>query len=146
MTRKKRLRSSAVCTHDGKLLVVWMRDPVSGVLAPYPPGGAIEPGESAAEAARRETLEETGLDVDVDAASELVAAYPFTWAGNDVDVTTHFFRAALRGPAELHPVIDADYNLGAAWLTVEEAMKAFAVHPPIADAVSRLLAASRAPR
>ena len=38
--------------HDGK--EIWM-----------PPGGGIEDGESASEAAAREVMEETGLDVDV---------------------------------------------------------------------------------
>ena len=59
-----------------------LRDPVSGVTAFFPPGGGVEPGESPAETARRETLEEAGLRVRVDPAAELVVTYPFRWAGS----------------------------------------------------------------
>lgn len=51
------------------------------------PGGGIEPGETAAEAAVRETLEETGLRVSV--LREL-----------GVDEGTHFFQAAPVKPAD----------------------------------------------
>lgn len=141
MPRKQRLRASAVCQAEGHLLVIRLRDPASGVEALFPPGGGIEPGELPAETARRETLEETGLRVRVDPGVKLVETYPFRWAGEDYDVTTHYFAATLEDAFELTlpKVIDADYNLGAVWLPVQEALEAMSVHRSIAAATARVL-------
>lgn len=138
-----RVRASALVVHDGQVLLVRLRDPVSHVEALYPPGGAIEPGERPAEAARRETLEETGLHVVVDEASVLVDVYPFVWAGHHVDVTTHYFAARLAPDevAALRPVVDADYNLGSLWIPLAQVPAALATHPVIAAACARVLAA-----
>lgn len=124
-----RLRASAVCASEGKLLVVRLRDPVSGVEAMFPPGGAVEAGETPSAAAIRETLEETGLQVRVVETTEQVERYPFRWAGEDVDVTTHFFVAELDEPfvANPAPVEDASYNLGARWMPVSDALEAMPV-------------------
>jgi hypothetical protein len=53
--RLKRLRASALCVAEGQLLLVRLRDPVTGEEALYPPGGAIEAGAEpeAARDARR---------------------------------------------------------------------------------------------
>ncbi len=137
----ERHRASAVCEAEEKLLLVRLRDPVSGEEALYPPGGAIEEGEAPSETARREVLEETGVAVVVDPNVVLVERYPFTWAGTAYDVTTHYFYATTAsGQADaLSRVSDADYNLGAVWLPVIEALDALAVHPAIASAVARVL-------
>ncbi|OJY23838.1 MAG: hypothetical protein BGO98_18030 [Myxococcales bacterium 68-20] len=140
----QRVRASAVCEAEGKLLLVRLRDPVTGVAALYPPGGGVEPNEAPAETARRETLEETGVRVRVDPALVLVDRYPFTWAGVDYDCITHYFAAsAEEPPGALPKVVDADYNLGAVWLPTREALDALAVHPAIASAVTRLLERAR---
>lgn len=138
---ERRLRASVVCEAEGRLLLVRLRDPVSGVEAMYPPGGAIEAGEEPAEAARRETLEETGVRVRVDPDVVVVDTYPFCWAGVDREVTTHYFAASLEGAFDpaLPAVVDASYNLGAVWLPVAEAMEALSVHPAIASSVARVL-------
>ncbi len=145
MTTTKRLRASAVCEAHGHLLVVRLRDPVSGVVALYPPGGAIEPMESPGDAARRETLEETGLRVHVHPERTFVDTYPFRWAGVDYEVTTHYLAASLEGAFErvVARVIDAEYNLGASWIPVSEALDAMSVHPAIASAVARVLRIDR---
>ena len=47
---------------DGKLVLVKRRYPPSGWAIP---GGFVDPGESLAEAVRREAREETSLDIEV---------------------------------------------------------------------------------
>lgn len=137
---KRRLRASVVCEADGHLLLVRLRDPVTGVEALFPPGGAIEPGEEPADTARRETLEETGLRVRVHPELAIVDTYPFRWAGVDYEVTTHYLAASLEGAKglALPAVVDAPYNLGAVWLPANEAMEALSAHPAIASSVGRV--------
>ena len=134
-----------VCEAEGHLLVVRLRDPVSGVEALYPPGGGIEVGEAPEETARRETLEETSLHVRIDQANVFVDRYPFRWAGVDHDITTHYFAATLEDAfaLDIPTIVDATYNLGASWLPVSEALEAMAVHPVIASACARVLERSR---
>lgn len=142
---KPRLRASVVCEAEGHLLLVRLRDPTTRAVHLYPPGGGIEPGESPARTAERETLEETGLHVRVEPSLELVDEYPFTWDGVDYDCTTHYLAATLtdRFDPALAPVEDAAYNEGAAWLPTEEALTTLEAHPRIATAVSRLLGRMR---
>jgi 8-oxo-dGTP diphosphatase len=62
MSEAKPAIASAVIVQDGRLLLARRRER-EGSLMWALPGGAIEPGESAEQAAEREALEETGLDV-----------------------------------------------------------------------------------
>jgi ADP-ribose pyrophosphatase YjhB (NUDIX family) len=116
-----RIRASAVCVVDEHLLVVRLRDPATGAILHFIPGGKVEPGERPAHAAAREVLEETGLSVLVDEPSELVGHYPFVWGGERYAVTTHFYRAtpacAFPGLPELAPsAAAAAYQLAALWV------------------------------
>lgn len=141
MPLQQRLRASALCLADGHLLLVRLRDPVTRVEALYPPGGAIEAGETPEEAARRETLEETGLAVRIDPAVRLVDTYPFTWGDEHRLVTTHYYAAALESPFEavIPSVKDAEYNLGASWVPLSEALLALNVNPVIGAACARVV-------
>jgi 8-oxo-dGTP diphosphatase len=59
---KKKSIASAITVHEGRVLLV-RRRVKEGSLSWQFPGGEIEEGESANEAAVRETREETGLEV-----------------------------------------------------------------------------------
>ncbi len=84
------------CTVDpgGRLLMV--RHERLGVVRWELPGGHVEPGESAAEAAIRETVEETGVLVT---PGRVVADCLHRWRGRGVQIV--YFEAAPQLPAEL---------------------------------------------
>lgn len=137
---KQRNRASIVCVHRAHVLCVRLRDPHTRVPRWFVPGGAIEPGETPAQAAARETFEETGYRVAIDEARELVLRYPFEWNAISFDVTTHFFPATLLDPnAPPAPVNDADYHEGVAWLPRADLAAALGFHEAIYRAVHALL-------
>lgn len=143
-----RLRATVICEAEGHLLLVRLRDPKSGVVALYPPGGGIEDGETPAEAGERETFEEAGVRVRVDPKVELVDRYPFVWNGDEYDCTTHYFGAELDGPflKSLGPVNDTEYNLGPAWVPTAEGLAQLAIFPAICAATRRVLGHARRAR
>src|SRR5687768_14604849 len=64
--RGERARGARVlCLSAGRLLLVQHEDPAAGETFWLLPGGGREPGETLAQAAVRETLEETGVDIRV---------------------------------------------------------------------------------
>jgi 8-oxo-dGTP pyrophosphatase MutT (NUDIX family) len=133
---KFRHRASAVCEEEGKILLVLLRDPVSGVEFWVPPGGKIEMGEVAADAAVRETLEETGYRVEPFPGLVVSSEYEFVWAGECYDSRTEFFlcRTTSKQPPP-DEVKDQDYVLRARWFPIEEISALLGFHHPIRDAV-----------
>ncbi|HKU40842.1 MAG TPA: NUDIX hydrolase [Polyangiales bacterium] len=137
---KRRIRASVVCVYRAQLLCVRLRDPHSGLDRLFVPGGALEPGESAAHAAERETFEETGYRVAVELESELTVTYPFVWNGTLFDVTTHFFRGALQDPiAQPRAAGEPTYNEGVQWLALSELERELGFDAAILGATRRLL-------
>lgn len=132
-----RERASSVCLAEGQILMVKLKDPVSGVERLFPPGGKIEPGESPDQTAVRETREETGFEVEpLPNAKPIVVTYPFDWASVVYEVHTHFVACRLseayRAP---RAIADESYNLGAVWLPVAEVSAALAFQDDIRKAV-----------
>ena len=89
---------------DGAVLLLQGQDPARpGDLHWVSIGGAVDPGETLAEAAVRELLEETGIVVE---PSELVGpiaegVHPFSWDGVDYVSESTFFALALDRSVEV---------------------------------------------
>lgn len=138
---KKRYRASVVVCHQEKILAVRMKDPVSGVIRTYLPGGKIEKGEDPWRAARRECLEETGYTIiKSKKAAVRTASYLFEWGEVIHDCKTEFFRADLKDP-EISPVAifdDNEINLGVVWVPIARIAEVFSYHRTIRDVIMEL--------
>ncbi len=71
------------------------------------PGGGVENGEHPREAARREAIEETGLEVDLPADAEAVLTTRRNWSWHDTvfDQVDHFFLARVADGSRGAPTI-----------------------------------------
>lgn len=138
--KEYRHRTSVIVVHKNKILGFHAEDPTSKKPYFFMPGGKIESAESAAEAAARECLEETGYKVRVLEDSAFVRKYDFLWDGKMNHCHTTFFLGVLEeefsSPKE---VSDAAYHRGVAWIDKKDANKVFGYHPDILWAVQKLL-------
>lgn len=112
MSQQIHLTVATTCVRDGKLLMV--REYQDGVLVINQPAGHIEPGESFKSAAIRETLEETGFLVELQAVMGL-SAFP---APNGVT----YYRVSFLASCPEEPTsmeLDSDIH-DIQWMTPEE--------------------------
>ncbi|MBF8188114.1 NUDIX domain-containing protein [Nonomuraea sp. K274] len=130
---------------DGRVLLMHWYDHVSHADLWEPPGGGLDPGETALEAARRELTEETGLPGSAVLDGFVEVTRDFSWLGVRYVKTEPFYLARFDGvrpdvdPGELTEEERAAY-LGYAW--AEELPER--VEPPnLAEVVARLTAAPR---
>lgn len=104
---------ACVVEKDGRFLLVEERSNGQTVL--NQPAGHLEPGERIIDGARREALEETGWEVDIEA---LLGFYTFTSSHNHT--CYHRFCFAAK-PAQHRPELELDACiLDTHWLTLEE--------------------------
>jgi 8-oxo-dGTP pyrophosphatase MutT (NUDIX family) len=112
------------------------------------PGGGVEPGEQPREAARRETFEETGIEIDVpsDAEAVLVTRRAWSWHGTDYDQVDHFFLVRVPDGLPVTPRGLTDVEqltlLGTRWWSAAQlqATDEILVPPDIGDVLATLLA------
>ena len=109
-----------VVERDGKIAVVRVTFAGGGGRLDLP-GGGIDPGETAAEAAVRECGEEAGLAVAVEAELTRADHYFTNEDGSRVNTRGTFFVAALVAPAP-HLKIEDDHALE--WMTPQDALSA----------------------
>lgn len=131
---------ATVVVRDGRMLVV--EEQVHGQLVINQPAGHLEAGESLVQAAVRETLEETGWDVEPTA---FIGVYQWT---SPVDGRT-FLRFAYAGRAlQHHPAHPLDEGIiRALWLSPAELGACAGRHrsPLVSAVVDDFLAGQRQP-
>jgi 8-oxo-dGTP pyrophosphatase MutT (NUDIX family) len=104
---------ATVIEQDGRFLMV--EEVCSGKTVINQPAGHVEQGESILDAARRETLEETGWTAE---PKHLIGLYTYTAPSNGVTYHRYCF-AAEAGEAVENAVLD-DGIIGSRWMTIEE--------------------------
>ena len=116
---------ATVVVRDGRMLVVEER--VKGALVINQPAGHLEPDESLAEAALRETREETGWDVELTA---FIGAYQWKSPAVGSDPGRHYLRMAFAAePLRHEPGRGLDEGIvQALWLTPQELHEQSARH------------------
>ena len=136
---------ACVVVRDGRLLVV--EEQVRGRVVLNQPAGHLEPDETLVEAARRETLEETGWHVEPTA---FIGAYQ--WKSppqTPEDGGRHYLRMAFAADPLRHDAGRAldDGIVQALWLTPQELQAASARHrsPLVWRVVEDYLAGRRHP-
>jgi 8-oxo-dGTP pyrophosphatase MutT (NUDIX family) len=131
---------ATVVIRNGQLLMV--EELVAGVKVFNQPAGHLEPEESIAEAAIRETLEETGWRVQL---SEFIGAYQWTAP----ETGQHFLRMAFSAmPIEHFPGRALDQGIIAAhWLSPSEIHHLQSQHrsPLVWKVIQDYLAGQRVP-
>jgi 8-oxo-dGTP pyrophosphatase MutT (NUDIX family) len=118
MTWSAHVVVACIVERDGKFLLVEERIEANGAAVLNQPAGHWEANETLIEAAKRETLEETGWDVEPTA---VLGIYEF----KPVELDYTFLRIAFIARAlQHHPERKLDHGIiGPLWLTREELLR-----------------------
>ncbi|MBB4065585.1 NUDIX hydrolase [Gellertiella hungarica] len=128
--------SSAIVRRDGRYLLVRRRNPPAADLYAFP-GGRAEAGETPAEAALRECLEETGIEV---ANPRLFATYDLVTRNGEGDVTHHYFLSVFaveETGTGTDEALAADDAAECGWYSADE-VRAMPVPASVLECVERL--------
>ena len=112
------------------------------------PGGGLEEGETLVQAAVREVFEETGLRVELPSTAEpvFVEREVFTFAGQRIDQTNHYFLARVASDTPVRATSSTDYEtvvaLGSRWWPLAELETASVARVPLdmVEVIRRALA------
>lgn len=120
-----RIRHVALCVfrHEGKILVMMGRDPLSREPFFRPLGGSVEFGEKAAEAARREIMEEVGEEITQPVLLGVLENV-FDYGGRTLHEIVFVFEARFADPGVYHrerlEAVEADGTpLDVKWVSVD---------------------------
>ena len=107
-----------VLDNQNRLLLLQAVHAADGYTFWTAPGGGLDPGESFEEAARRELLEETGLDLPID-RWVWTRRHIFTWNGRPSDQYERFFVARTE-ETEIRPTKQDGHVIGYRWWTFSQ--------------------------
>lgn len=137
MSASIRVRVALLIVCDGEVLLV--RHEKNGQSYWLLPGGGVEFGESLHEAARREALEETGLDVRV---GELA----LIWETLAPDGSRHGLNLCFRAFVESGTLsTQTDERLREAAFVPLHRLSAISMHPPLSEPILALLEGAPSP-
>ncbi|MDM7992061.1 MAG: NUDIX domain-containing protein [Candidatus Fermentibacter sp.] len=145
-TGRKRNSCKVIVLDSGRILFTLNRDREGGFL--MLPGGGQRFGETLVEAARRETMEETGLSVEVRGlllVREYIGAnHEFASEDGDAHQTEFLFEAVLvpgdPGGAAASPSIMDTWQTGIAWIRPED-LAGFRIYPSVLASILPAVAA-----
>ncbi|MDQ1198100.1 NUDIX domain-containing protein [Agrobacterium sp. SORGH_AS 787] len=127
--------SSAIVRRGDRLLLVRRINPPSKDMFAFP-GGRGEPGETPAQTALRELLEETGIRAS---HPQLFATYDLPSHDAEGRLTSHFLLSVFLVEAdEQAAVLAADDAADAGWYTLEE-IRALPAPESVVECAERLL-------
>lgn len=130
----------AVRDPDGALLLVRRRDTGDWEL----PGGRVEPGESATDAAVRETAEESGVTVEITGVVGIYTDPGYLIAEPRTGAVRQPFAVCFHAQAKSGtPRGDQDETSDAQWVATRH-LPALPIHPAIRRRITHALAADRA--